>query len=109
MQEATAPYRPVYHFQDQRLFEVFIAKIPHSQLIDPLRNDESLRNRYFRGFRFSNTVPTRQQILNAYKKEIIDRSNGTLASFLCTQWIRQHPEIARATLKCLGIQTEDAS
>jgi tetratricopeptide (TPR) repeat protein len=109
MPETTSPYRPVYHFHDQHLFELFIAKIPHSQLIDPLRNTESLRNRYFRGFRFSNISPTSQQILNAYSKEIIDRSNGTLASFLCTQWIGQHPEIASVALKFLEIQTEDVS
>src|SRR5882672_6754437 len=109
MQDATAPYRPVYHFHDKHLFEVFIAKIPHSLLIGPLRNSESLRNRYFRGFHFSNTSPTSQQMLNAYRKEIIDRNDGTLASFLCTQWTRQNPEIASVALRFLGIQTEDVS
>src|SRR3977135_757602 len=104
MQDATAPYRPVYHFCDQHLFEEFIAKIPRSQLVEPLRNSESMRNRYFRGFHVSNTSPTSQKMLNAYRKEIIDRSNSSLASFLCTQWSRQHPEIASVALKCLGIQ-----
>jgi tetratricopeptide (TPR) repeat protein len=102
-----APYRAVYHFHDDRLLEAFIAKIPRSQLIEYLRGDESLRNRYFPGFRISNTVPTRQQIMNAYKKEIIDHNDAKLANLLCALWVRQQAELASIALKSLGIQTKN--
>ncbi len=107
MEEAAAPYNAVYHFCDDRLFGTFIAKIPHSQLVEYVRSNESLRNRYFRGFRISDTVPTRQQLLTAYKKEIVDRNNGALASSLCANWIRQQPVLSSAALKSLDIQTKD--
>src|SRR5258708_7570727 len=107
MEDATAPYSAVYHFLDDRLLEAFISKVPHSQLVEYLRSNESLRNRYFRGFRISNSVPTCKQILTAYKKEIVDRNNGKLASSLCANWIRQQPALASAALKSLSIQSED--
>lgn len=107
MRDATTPYRAVYHFHDDHLLETFIAKIPRSQLVEYLRSNETLRNRYFRGFRISHTVPTRQQVVAAFKKEIIDRNNDKLASLLCTHWIRQQPELASIALKSLGIQSED--
>lgn len=107
MEDATAPYSAVYHFLDDHLLETFIEKIPHSQLVEYLRSNESLRNRYFRGFRISNTVPSCQQVLTAYKKEIIDRKNGKLASSLCAHWIRQEPVLASAALNSLGIQSEN--
>jgi hypothetical protein len=64
MEDATA-YSAVYHFLDDHLLETFIAKIPHSQLVEYLRSNESLRNRYFRGFRISHNVPTYKQVLTA--------------------------------------------
>jgi tetratricopeptide (TPR) repeat protein len=109
MPDATAPYHAVYHFRDEHLLELFVAKIPRSELVDPLRNSESMRNRYFRGFRISDTVPSRQQVLTAYKKEIIDRCNGNLASLLCAHWIKQHAEIASVALAFLGIPGEHAA
>lgn len=107
MEDATGPYHGVYHFRDDRLLEAFIDKIPHSQLSEYLRSDESLRNRHFRGFRISNTSPTRQQIMSAYKQEIIDRHNGELASSLCADWVRQQPALASVALKSLGVQSEN--
>ncbi|HEY6465294.1 MAG TPA: hypothetical protein VIY69_04835, partial [Candidatus Acidoferrales bacterium] len=62
MQEATASYVPVYHFVDERLFEAFLTDIPRNVLVDYLRSDESLRNRYFPGHRISATVPSAKQI-----------------------------------------------
>src|SRR5579859_6810602 len=102
MENAAAPYSAVYHFLDDHLLERFIAKIPHSQLVEYLRVDEALRNRYFRGFRISGTVPTSKQVLTAYKREIIGRSNGKLASSLCADWIRQQPVLASVALKSLN-------
>jgi tetratricopeptide (TPR) repeat protein len=107
MEDTTAPYNAVYHFRDANLLEKFISKIPRSQLIEYLRSNESLRNRYFRGFRISSTVPTLQQILTAYKREIIDHRNGKLASSLCATWIRQQPMLASAALKSLNVHSED--
>jgi hypothetical protein len=107
MSDPTTAYSAVYHFRDEHLLEMFVSKIPHSQLLEQLRNDEALRNLYFRGFRISNTVPTRQQVLKAYKREIVDRNNGDLASTLCAHWIRQQPALASMALKSLGIDVVD--
>jgi tetratricopeptide (TPR) repeat protein len=107
MENATPPYRAVFHFLDDRLLGKFIARIPHSELVEYLRSDESLRNRYFRGFRISNTAPTCQQIQTAYKREIVNCNNGNLASSLCADWIRQQPALASVALKSLTIQSED--
>ena len=107
MEDIEQPYRAVYHFVDEHLLETFIAKIPHAQLVEYLRSNESLRNRYFRGFRISNTVPSNKQIVAAYKREIVDRNNGKLASSLCADWIRQHPMLTSVALKCLNIPSED--
>lgn len=107
MVDVTTPYNAVYHFRDDHLLEAFIAKIPRSQLLAFAHAKESIRKRYFPGFRFSNSVPSCQQILVAYKKEIIDRNNGDLASSLCAHWIRQRPEIASTALTSLGIQCAD--
>src|SRR5467141_2446888 len=109
MEDAPTPYTAVYHFRDDRLLARFIEQIPRSELVEYIRSSESLRNRYFRGFRISNTAPTCQQVLSAYKKEIIDRKNGNLASSLCADWIRQHSVLAGTALKSLGIQSENAA
>src|SRR5438552_114241 len=107
MEDATAPYSAVYHFRDDKLLARFLEKIPRPELVEYLRSNESLRNRYFRGFRISDTVPTCQQVLTAYRKEIIDRNNGKLASSLCAHWIRQEVVLAGVALKSLRIQSED--
>ena len=81
-------------------------RYPVSDLLN-ICAQESLRNRHFPGFRISNTHPTTQQLATAYKKEVIDRHNGQLASSLCASWIRQHPLLATAALKSLGIESEN--
>jgi hypothetical protein len=96
------------HWRDRcTLLETFIAKVPRPELVEHLRSSQSLRNRYFPGFRISDTVPTRQQVLTAYKKEIVGRNNGKLASSLCAHWIRQQALLATVALKVLNIQSED--
>ncbi|HUA01880.1 MAG TPA: hypothetical protein VMB02_16205, partial [Candidatus Aquilonibacter sp.] len=109
MQGSNAPYGAVYHFLDDGLFARFIEDIPRSQIVGYLRNNETVRNRYFRGFRVSNAVPTNQQILSAFKREIVERRNGDLASLLCAGWIRQHAALAHAALSNLGIQSDNSS
>lgn len=107
-QEASADFRPVYHFQDERLFDTFVRKIPRVHLLEPLRSD-SLRNRYFRGFRISDTVPTLPQLITAYRREILESSDGDLANFLCRHWIRANLDLTRAALQSVSISTATAA
>lgn len=106
MKDDSAPYRPVYHFQDDRLFEIFLRGLPRSRILDPFRNSESLRNRYFRGFRISNSLSL-QQLIAAYRQEIVSHCNGDLASFLCTLWIEQQEELAVTALEKLGVANKE--
>jgi tetratricopeptide (TPR) repeat protein len=102
-----SPYNPVYHFRDADLLDVFISNIPRSLLLKYLSADEPLRTRYFPGFRISKTIPTIHQIQVAYRKEIVDRKNGQIASSLCADWVGQYPVLADSALRRLGIQAED--
>src|SRR5579872_5584719 len=102
-------YRPIYHFADERLFKAFIEKVPRSDLVDPLRGDEALRNRHFPGFRISETKPTQQQLLTAYRLEILQRGNSKLANLLCEQWIRNSHELACVALQSVGLPSEHAA
>lgn len=106
MEDTVKPYTPVYHFCDGKLLARFIEQIPRPDLLEYLRSNESLRNRYFRGFHISPTVPSRQQIMAAYKKEIVDRNNGSLATGLCADWVRHESALASIALKQLGIRTD---
>lgn len=102
-------YRPVYHFVDERLFKAFVEKIPRSNLVDPLRGDQELRNRYFPGFRISETTPTQQQVITAYRRDILQRSNTGLANDLCAHWIRSSHELAGVALQSVGLTSEHAA
>ena len=99
-------YRPVYHFVDELLFTAFIERLPRSALTDTLRKDELLRKRNFPGFRITETTPSLQQLLAAYRKEILQRSNSRLANNLCERWIRSSPALATAALQCMGLSAE---
>lgn len=107
MDEADLSYNAVYHFLDNHLLEVFIEKIPRSELVETLRVNESLRNRYFPGFRISNSVPSSKQIVVAYRKEIVERRNGRLATSLCRSWVVQQPKLADTALRSLDIHSEN--
>jgi tetratricopeptide (TPR) repeat protein len=106
MQRPDSPYDAVFHFRDARLFEAFMADIPEAPLRERLRRNTSLRNRTFPGFRVTKALPTDRQISTAFKREIVDRSNGDLAYFLCTLWIREHSTLAKDALALLGIQAK---
>ena len=83
----------------------FIAGISRAALTEPLRNSDSLRKRHCRGFRPENmAVP---QLINAYVKEVIERCDGDLASYLCAQWIIEHEDIATLALHSLGISANN--
>lgn len=104
MEDAVQPYGAVYHFRDNYLLQTFLAAIPRPQLLEPLRSQESLRNRYFPGFRLSNSVPSGKQLATAYQKEIVGQHNGKLASDLCASWIQQKQAVTIAGLQALGVQ-----
>lgn len=109
MPEPKTIYTPVFHFVDEHLFKAFLEKIPRSALIEPLRRDEALRNRYFPGFRINESKPDRQQLLNAYRREIVERHNRVLANKLCEEWICCNHGLSSAALQALGLSGERAS
>lgn len=106
MEQQDPPYDAVFHFRDTLLFEAFMGDIPETPLREQLRRSQSLRNRTFPGFRVTKTLPNDRQIATAFRKEIVDRRDGDLASFLCTLWIREHSALAKDALLLLGIETE---
>ena len=99
-------YNAVFHFTDPELFGVFMGDIPALELREHLKRSQSLRNRYFAGFRISKDLPSDHQIGMAFRKEIVDRSNGRLASSLCRLWIREHSGLSREALPALGVETK---
>ena len=106
MEEKDSPYDAVFHFRDVQLCEAFMEDIPEIQLRERLRKSESLRNRTFPGFRVTKTLPTHRQMTTVFKREIVDRKDGDLASFLCTLWIRKHSSLAKDVLLLLGVETK---
>lgn len=78
MQESEV-YNAVYHFLDDQLFAAFIEGVPRSQITEYLRNNETVRNRHFRGFRISGTVPSNQQIVRLFGRKL---STGITAASL---------------------------
>jgi len=109
MEDATAPYNAVYHFRDEHLFEAFAAQIPRPQLLEHARKNEPLKNRCFSGFRLTTSFPTHRQILAAYKKEIVDRHGGKLASALCADWIAHQQELTSKALESIDIHVSTPS
>lgn len=109
MQQQKAAYLPVFHFVDEHLYTTFIEKLARPTLLESLRANQLIRNRYFPGFRITETTPTLQQLLNAYRKEILQRSNSNLAKTLCEQWIRCNSELASIALQSVGFLSEDAA
>jgi predicted nucleic acid-binding Zn-ribbon protein len=102
-------YRPVFHILDKDLFEGFIRALPRESLIDPVRRDEALRNRHFRGFQISNSSPSQAQLAEAYRKEILECGNTNLTNFLCKRWLTVHSALTQTALTCFGLDTEKLS
>ena len=107
MKSESPPYEPVYHFSDPHLFLGFIGSLARRTLIAPVKNDEKLRNLYFPGFRVTQSKPTQNQLLNAYKREILQRRNSQLANLLSKKWIEAHSDLTSVALTSIGIATED--
>ena len=99
--------RVVFHGTDYDLFESFIRSLGRQILIDPLRKDKTLRARYFRGYRISQTHPDVAAISKAYYKEINTHRNGQLMDYLCDNWVLVHPELATSALEHLGMSNID--
>ena len=79
------------------------------KLTGVLRTDEKLRNRYFPGFRISAAAPTPQQIIMAFRNEILQKGNSRLANCLCEVWIKNNCDLADTALQSLGIEYKNAS
>ena len=94
--------RIVFHCTDQDLFGLFIRRLPRHVLVTPLRNDQVLQTRYFRGYRISSSRPDVAAISRAYYKEINTEHNRELMDYLCGNWIMAHDELATRTLECLA-------
>jgi tetratricopeptide (TPR) repeat protein len=107
--EAKGSYQAVYHFLDDNLFETFMAHVSHAQLRAQLRSNEPLRNRCFPGSRITTTLPTDKQLVLAYRREVVERSNGKLASELCAQWVRNNSVLVDIGLRSLGAGAVDAA
>ena len=96
--------RIVFHCADQDLFDLFIRSFPRPALLDPLRKDAALQRRHFRGYRISKSSPDLPAISKAYYREINEQRNEQLVDYLCHGWLLTHPEVATATLECLGLR-----
>ena len=101
------PSRIVFHCTDQDLFDPFIRCLSRQVLVTPLRNDQGLQTRYFRGYRISSTRPEVTAISKAYYKEINTEHNRELMDYLCGNWVMVHDELATRTLECLGVTDVD--
>lgn len=106
MEETDSPYDAVFHFRNAHLCDVFMGAIPEAPLRERLKRSESLRSRTFPGFRITKALPTDRQMTAAFRKEIVDRRNGELASFLCALWIRKHSFLAKDALLLLGVEAK---
>lgn len=99
--------RIVFHCTDQDLFDLSIRCLPRHVLVQPLRNDQDLRARHFRGYHISKSSPDAAAISRAYYKEINTERNTEFMSYLCSKWIMVHEELATRTLECLGVTNVD--
>lgn len=99
--------RVVFHCTDQDLFDLFIRCLSRKVLIDPLRNDQDLLARYFRGYRITKNRPDVAAISRAYYKEINSQRNDELANYLCRNWVLDHEGLTTSTLKHLGLSSID--
>jgi hypothetical protein len=93
----------VYHFTDSRLFSTFLATLPRAALLEPLRNDDLLRNRYFKGYRLTDKFPDRSALERLFEKEILVHENHSLITPLCVHWLEAHRDLFDAALHNLAV------
>ena len=99
--------RIVFHCTDRDLFDPFIRGLPHRVLTEPLRGNETLKTRYFRGYRISKDRPDATAIAGAYYKEINVERNEQLLYHLCHNWLQTHQALAQQTFTALDLQDID--
>jgi len=99
----------LFHFKDISLYETFISKIPRYHLIELLRKDDKFRGRHFRGFRITESTPTRKQVNQSFKSEILDHKNIDLGLSLSTLWASEEIELVKALLVSFGMEINGKS
>ena len=92
-----------FHFHDFNLMSQFIADIPRKWLLDPVKKDRGIRNRYFKGMRIGGEKPTRQQFAKSYQRQVVEHEDGKLATFLCLNWCGEKDGLVQSTLELLGL------
>lgn len=95
--------RIVYHMKDKDLFGVFIRGLSHKVLLEPVRKDGELRNRYFKGYRISDHYPDKEALASAYYRELNAYDNNQLRNFLCIHWIEAHYDLSKKGLHSIGV------
>ena len=95
--------RVVYHLKDNDLFDVFVRGLSHKVLLEPVRKDVELRNRYFRGYHISDHYPEKKTLADAYHREINVYDNHHLCTFLCGHWISSHHDLSKTGLQSIGV------
>jgi hypothetical protein len=102
--------RLVFHFTDNLLFKTFIDAIPHSSLIEPLRKNQKLRDRYFKGYHLTADSPDRAVLIKCYQEEILKNHNLLLRNHLCAAWLSVRNDLTITGIKSVGVEkTEDLS
>ena len=99
--------RIVFHCADRDLFERFIRSLSRQVLIRPLKNDQDLQKRHFRGYRISKDRPDVASISRAYYQEINGTRNAGVLNYLCERWVLAHKALADSALDSLGIHDVD--
>ena len=91
-----------FHFHDSNLMSQFIADIPRNRLLEPIKKDRGIRNRYFKGMRIGGEKPTRQQFAKSYQRQVVEHKDGNLATYLCLNWCDHKYGLVKSTLELLG-------
>jgi hypothetical protein len=92
-----------YHLSDEDLLQVFLRGIPHKILLEPIRRSETLRNKYFRGYRVTERFPEKQVISKAYSKELRLAEDQKLTRFLFANWVYEHQDLSQKALATMDI------
>ena len=88
---------------DRGLFAEFLADLPRRAIVDLIRHNEQLRNRYFKGFRITQKLPRLDQVAKAFRQEILKRNNFALQEVLFTVWLTtMNDEVVADALLSLG-------
>ena len=100
-------FSSAYHFRDSELLSQFMADLSRETLLIPIKKDNALRNRCFKGMRIGGGKPTLQQFTKKYQKQIVEHRDIKLATYLCMCWcFEKKLELVRTALECLGVNEE---